>query len=684
MENTIKREQRQAHLGLPSVSIFRDAGAKGFKYIIWMVTTVVLASCSGYLDVVPDNTLKLENIYATKDDAYNALAKIYSYLPNDEATHETMWELGDEFIGRIDPAVQDATGQLRAERIMRGLQTTGDPLLGNWSGTNGGRPYYEAIRSTNVFLQYIDGTRNLADNERADWKAQATFLKAYYHFLLLQKYGPIIISDKVIQPDALADDLFLSRSKVEDCFDYILGLMDEAIPNLVERAEENNLGQIDQIAATAIKARVLCFRASPFYSGNREFFGDFLDTDGQPFFPVDDSEEQTKVKWQEALTAINTAIDVAERNGKGLYKYEKEVYVKDRDFYVLNPDRMKTYYDLRMLICDPWNKELLWANSNVDIYNQGELAHATNIRLPAGFEGDVNASGFSWQWLGATYAMTERYYTTNGLPIDEDLTFNYNTRLDSYLTPGVEDPDYPAIAGLMQPNQPTVNLYMNREMRFYANLGVTGSYFRSHFEIIPIYMMQGTNGGYNPSVNATDFFCTGIGIQKLVHPESRSSNWQRQVKFPYPIIRMADLYLMKAEVLNEIKDQPDQEVWDAINLVRTRAGIPNVEDVWSDPALARTVNKHRSKTGMRDIILEERSIELAFEGIHFWDMLRYKRAHIEFSSPVQGWNYKGTAPSTFFVLGVVQARRFTIRDYLWPIDLNELNTNGNLKQNPGW
>jgi len=340
-----------------------------------------------------------------------------------------------------------------------------------------------------------------------------------------------------------------------------------------------------------------------------------------------------------------------------LYEYTKEVYVKDRDFYELNPERMKTYYDLRMVITDPWNRELLWAYSNVDIYNQGELAHSTNIRLPAGFEGDVNASGFSWQWMGATYQMAERYYTENGLPLEEDLTFNYNTRHDTYLSPGVEDPDYPKIAGLVQPNQPTINLYMNREMRFYANLSITGGYYRSHFEIIPVYMMQGTNGGYNPSVNATDFFCTGIGIQKLVHPESRSSNWQRQVKFPYPVIRMADLYLMKAEVLNEIKTQPDQEVWDAINLVRVRAGIPKVEDIWSNSTLARTHNKHRTQVGMREIILEERGIELAFEGIHYWDMLRHKRAHIEFSAPIQGWNYRGTAPSTFFVLGVVQSRR---------------------------
>ena len=340
MKIAIKREQSQTCLGFAKHEQF--AGFS-WKNTIWVVAVFLLASCSDYLDVVPDNTLKLENIYATKEDAYNALSKIYSYLPNDEATHETMWELGDEFIGRIDPPVQDNTGQLRSERIMRGLQTTGDPLLGNWSGTGGGRPYYEAIRSTNVFLQYIVGTRNLDDNERADWIAQATFLKAYYHFLLLQKYGPIIISDKVIQPDASADELFPSRSKVEDCFDYIIRLMDEAIPKLTERAEENNLGQIDQIAATAIKARVLYFRASPFYSGNKEFFGDFYDPiDGQPFFPVDDSAERTKEKWQEALTAINAAIDVAERNGKGLYRFEKEVYVKDRDFYALNPDRMKT------------------------------------------------------------------------------------------------------------------------------------------------------------------------------------------------------------------------------------------------------------------------------------------------------------------------------------------------------
>ena len=94
----IMREQRQLRRGV------WHTGVKQLARLGWLAALLVPASCSDYLDVVPDNTLKLENIYATKDDAYDALAKIYSYLPNDPNTHESMWELGDEFIGRIDPA----------------------------------------------------------------------------------------------------------------------------------------------------------------------------------------------------------------------------------------------------------------------------------------------------------------------------------------------------------------------------------------------------------------------------------------------------------------------------------------------------------------------------------------------------------------------------------------------------
>src|SRR5690606_20579626 len=95
---------------------------------IFMATLLSLGSCSKYLDVVPDNTLTLENIFELKEDAYNALAKVYSYLPQDERTHVTTWTLGDEWIGRLD--LNTVEGNLRAIRIMRGLQSQSSPQLG--------------------------------------------------------------------------------------------------------------------------------------------------------------------------------------------------------------------------------------------------------------------------------------------------------------------------------------------------------------------------------------------------------------------------------------------------------------------------------------------------------------------------------------------------------------------------
>lgn len=649
------------------------------KLILLFCLFSILSSCSKYLDVVPDNTLTLEDLFKQKEEAWNALAKVYSYMPQDDQTHVTSWTLGDEWLGRLD--LNNNTGNLRATRIMRGLQTVSDPQLGIWSGNQGGKRMYEGIRQANVFLTNIDKVPDMTEQEKSEWKAQVKFLKAYYNFLLLQRYGPIVIIDELVDADATSDQLFLPRSKVEDCFDYIIKLMDEAIPDLTERTTQLNLGQVDQVIAKAIKAKVLLFRASPFFNGNMEYFGDFLDHDGQPFFPLTYSKE----KWKDAIDAINIALEACNANGVALYTYEKEPYTFDRTDYAANQDKLKKLYDLRMVITEPWNKELIWGYSNINIYDQGELAHSTNMRLPEGYgDGVKNTPEYSWQWMGATYRMAEAYYTKNGVPIDEDQTFNLDKKWEVIVTPGDQDPAYNELRGIMQPGSETINLYLNREPRFYANLAVTGGYWRTHGVRIKTMMYAGKDGGYNSSQHTTDFYEAGIGIKKFVHPESKSGAWQRTIKYPYPIIRLADLLLMKAEALNEYSDAPTQGVYDAINQVRERAGIPKVEVVWADASVVRNVDKHKSKEGMREIILQERGIELAFEGSRFWDMLRYKRAATEFSAPVWGWTYTGQTGADFFILEAKQSRKFTITDCLWPIDLNEMNTNSKLIQNPGW
>jgi hypothetical protein len=650
------------------------------------VSTVIIAamcifpSCKDYLDIVPDNTLTLDDVFSVKTEAYNALAKLYFYMPPDPSANYTTYMLGDEFLATLEYG-----GSFQYHRIMRGQNNATAPIMDMWAGLASGTPMYRAINSAHVFIANIDKVNDMSDAEKRDWKAQAKFMLAYYNFLLLQQTGPIVLKEKETVPTATGEDLFPHRAKIEDCFDFILRYMNEAIPDLEEQRPAADLGQIDRVGAAAIKARVLLYRASPFYNGNTEFYGSFLNHENEHFF----SQTYNREKWKDAADAIEEAINLAKINGKELYTCDKPAYSYDREDYEKQPDRMKILYDLTMLFPDPWNKELLWGQSQIVTAREGAtwdyvMTGSTQIQLLAGIgpPGSItgNLAG-AYHWVGGTYKMLERFYTKNGLPIDEDRTFSRVSMLDLVTTPGNEDPAYEEVRGYLQPGSETLRMYLNREPRFYADMGITGGYWRSHNVRIPTMFYAGTSGG---STNAARRFDTGIGVQKLVHPESTAGTYQRMVRTPFPIIRMADLYLMKAEALNEYLDAPTKEVYDAVNIVRKRAGIPDVETVWSNAALARTVNKHTTKDGMRDIILQERSIELAFEGRYFWDMHRHRKAHIEYTENIMGWNYRATNAATFFVLESKQDRMFTIRDYMWPIPLSELNINSNLIQNPGW
>jgi hypothetical protein len=156
------------------------------------------------------------------------------------------------------------------------------------------------------------------------------------------------------------------------------------------------------------------------------------------------------------------------------------------------------------------------------------------------------------------------------------------------------------------------------------------------------------------------------------------------IAYPWPIIRLAELYLNYAEASNEYAG-PSQEVYDALNIIRSRSYVPSVEEAWSDPGVARNVNKHTSKDGLREIIRQERTIELAFEGNRYYDVRRWKMGAEYFSQPVQGWSVDESALNKFYtVIDVGQRSFITPRDYQHPIPLDEMIVNSNLVQNPGW
>ena len=332
-------------------------------------------------------------------------------------------------------------------------------------------------------------------------------------------------------------------------------------------------------------------------------------------------------------------------------------------------------YNKRFSIVAPWNEELLWGYSGLDYEGEGGFAHATNMRSVA----EPTTASYAWQWLGADYRMDELFYTKNGVPIEDDNTFEYNNRLEI-----TEIPEDTYHKGYMQAGEKTIKLHLNREPRFYAWMVVDRSIWRTHDMANDVKMRYNEYPGGRGSQHTTDFYWTGIGVKKLVHPESGTGHWARVVKYPYPIIRLSDLYLMYAEAYNEYYG-PGAEAYFYLNKVRETGGLRPIEEVWSDASIVKTPGKHLTKEGLRDIIHRERIIELSFEGHKYFDVLRWKEADRYFLTPMKGWNTTGVDPEQFYVLMTLQPRVWqSPRDYLMPIPLSDINRNPNLIQNPGW
>jgi hypothetical protein len=87
---------------------------------------------------------------------------------------------------------------------------------------------------------------------------------------------------------------------------------------------------------------------------------------------------------------------------------------------------------------------------------------------------------------------------------------------------------------------------------------------------------------------------------------------------------------------------------------------------------------------MREIIRQERMIELAFEGKRFWDIRRWKTAFELLNQPIKGWNIMGATTEEYYNVVTIAVPTFTTKEYLWPVMESELRTNKNLIQNPGW
>jgi len=627
------------------------------KFIIILLAG--LFSCDNYLDIVPDQTQQVDLLFERKEVAYTALATCYAYLPKNDGVYTSFMTMSDEI---TTPIAKETDGV----RIMKGQQSASNPKFGLWSGWSDQGSLWEGIRHCNILIENIHNVVDMTEEEMNSWAAEAKFLKAYYHFLLFTYYGPIPIVDENLPISSSDNEVRVKRRTVDESVAYIVQTIDDAVLDLpVRELSSNDLGRIDQVIAKSIKSRVLLYAASPLFNGNSEMYSGFVNEDGEHYF----NQTYDQTKWDLAKEASFDAINAALENGVGLYEFSSTPPNYEDEYE--ESDFLRTLYDLKYTIVDKWNSELIWGNSNpVRDNDWWQMQAACMMKNPS-----ASSVEAAWQWIAPTLRIAELFYTENGLPIDQDLTYDFQNRFNTATVSASQN--YQAQYGTT-----TAELNLNREPRFYSSLGFDRGYNRTWGNLWQLRMKKGENHGR--IANSDDYLITGYALKKLVHPDSEGDAYNKIVTYAWPMIRLSELYLNYAEAINE-STGPNQDAYDALNAVRERAGILLVEDAWSNASISATLNKHTTQDGFREIIRQERLIELSFEGNRYNDIRRWKQAEQYFNSPVFGWSVDETSVSGYYNITQVGIRSFNSpRDYFHPISINEITINPNLTQNLGW
>ena len=644
---------------------------------ILIIFILIFTSCEDdYLDVVPDNIATIDLAFNTRSTAENFLSTCYSYIPEHAHVEQNFSMLaGDEvwYYAENDFYMNNET----SFRVAKGMQNSSSPYLNYWEGGRGApNSLFIALRDCNIFLENLVTVPGLEEEERLRWLDEVKVLKAFYHFWLMQMYGPIPIVESNISVSASAAETNVYRASIDEVVTYLTQLLDEVIeadniPGLINYVYTEQ-GRITMPIAKALKAKILMLSASPIFNGNTDF-SSLIDNQGNSLV----NQSYDPQKWVLAKDALLEAIESAEANGHSLFQFNQQLPIIGGI-----SDQITQELSLRAAITEPFNSEIIWAFS-ADW--TGELQQWCQPRWSA----DHSALfGYTKKSHAPTLNMVETFYTRNGVPIDEDISWEYGNRFDVVQTPILDADNENYHEFYIEDDYATAKLHTFREPRFYSTLGFDGGkWFSLETENINFIPHLNAKAGAPSGKQGFEIYSiTGYFAKKLVHYENIISLEGSTIQgYSFPIIRLSDLYLMYAEASNETKAAPDADVYEYIQKVRDRAGLDVGGDLVSTWQMhSANPSKPSTKDGMRAIIHQERMIELALEGHRYWDLRRWKLAGEYFSKPIRGWDIFKPDVAGFYEVENIFYRNYLTKDYLWPISQTELLRNPNLIQNPGW
>lgn len=470
------------------------------------------------------------------------------------------------------------------------------------------------ISNCNIFFERVDNVGFTDEAEKTKLVGQVRFIRAFEYWDLIARWGAMPIITKSFSINDREEIVGQKRNTYKECIDFLVSELDQAAKELPANWSGDDYGRATSVAALALKSRILLYAASPLMNEDVKI-------------PEVGYTTPEPDRWQKAAKAATEALDAAQNAGYELYN--------------LNGDPSKNY-QLIFMDNTAANKETLFARMGTSSAEGESISSCDQYNNPNGYGG----------WGG-------------NCPLQE--------LVDAYEV--VKD----GVASKFDWNNPEekANPYANRDPRFYATILYDGAKWMTRN--VETYFDVDNNGTIigggkdtkygNDSWNASP---TGYNMKKFMDEGYALNSWNFCAR-NWIHLRMAELYLNKAEALYNIGDEEGAR--EALKPVRERAGMPAITASGAD---------------LLEAIKHERRIELAFEEHRYFDVRRWKEAPKYFGSTVHAITIKKypDGKKTYEVdklrSDVGGDRKWDDKMYWLPITKSEMDKNPNLVQNPGY
>ena len=590
--------------------------------MLGMTLSLGLTSCDDLFEPAIENHLGFDYAYEHPDYADNVLGNAYTRLPNGS------YSFND--VATDDAVSNDVSNSYRKMTGIDSWTSSSNPIE-TW------RNCRAAIQYINLFLANVDkvnwnSNETVRDMYHQRYVGEARGLRALFMYYLLRAHGgydaqgnllgvPIVLEPTTVSSDFNALEV---RASFADCMKQLIEDAEEAIRVLpVDYKDTDNETET-----------VNCFGKT--YTVTKATYNRVLGTNFAGRFS---GRIARAVLAQAALMAASPAF----ANGSGVTyeqaaKYAKNVLDLNGGVSGIDTDGLEWYADPNMsnLSGGECPKEVMWRTEKS---NNNDL-EADNYPPSIYGKGRINP----------TQNLVDAFPAANGYPIA-----NAKSGFDA------ENP------------------YANRDPRLAKYIIFNGQTAGSGSSVINTQADNSANlDGLNKDVSKSTR--TGYYMKKLLRQDiNLDPNVNSKQNHYTARIRYTELYLDYAEAANEAYGPTGGSgfsAYDVIKAIRQRAGIK--DENGQDPYLESIKN---DKDKMRELIRNERRIELCFEGFRFWDLRRWK---LDITEEAKGVSITNVGAGKKYETISVEKRNFKENGYYGPVPYDQILNFPSLTQNKGW